>query len=157
MTREQINEFTVRTSNANHSGLVVILFDIVRVYTEDAMSCYEQSDMIGYVKNLELSKMSLNELMSCFSPAVHPGGRVLSVLRFIYGKLVKSVVKREPQELDRCLNMLNKMRETFAELNKKDNEPPVMKNTHQVYAGLTYGKGTLNESVISSSNRGFQV
>ena len=157
MTKEQINEFTLRTSSANHSGLVVILFDIVHVYTEDALKNYDLNDINAYIRNLELSKRALNELMSCFSPTAHPGGNVLSVLRFIYGKMVSSVVKREPQELARCLKMLDSLREAFAKLSEKDKEGPVMKNTHQVYAGLTYGKNTLNESVMNSSNRGFKA
>ena len=34
-----------------------------------------------------------------------------------------------------------------------------MRNVHQVYAGLTYGKGTLNESIqgVDYGTRGYQV
>ena len=33
-----------------------------------------------------------------------------------------------------------------------------MKNTHQVYAGLTYGKGTLSESTMGDTyNRGYKA
>lgn len=32
-----------------------------------------------------------------------------------------------------------------------------MKNGQQVYAGLTYGKGTLNETVYQENTRGFKA
>ena len=36
---------------------------------------------------------------------------------------------------------------------------PIMKNTHTVYAGLTYGKGYLNETYdpLSQQSRGFKA
>ena len=42
-------------------------------------------------------------------------------------------------------------------LRNDKNSGAVMGNAQEVYAGLTYGKGTLNESTISQSNRGFTV
>ena len=47
----------------------------------------------------------------------------------------------------------------FVHLHELDNEGAVMQNVHQVYAGLTYGKGTLNESIqgVNYEKRGYQV
>ncbi|OYO98714.1 flagellar protein FliS, partial [Lachnotalea glycerini] len=46
----------------------------------------------------------------------------------------------------------------FTEVAKKDDSPVLMGNTQQVYAGLTYGKGSLTESFSNQgSNRGFRV
>ena len=49
------------------------------------------------------------------------------------------------------------MRSAFAQISNKDNDGAVMRNTQQVYAGLTYGKGVLNEAAIDpdSARRGF--
>jgi flagellar protein FliS len=34
---------------------------------------------------------------------------------------------------------------------------PVMDNSQSVYAGLTYGRGSLNENLVGNANRGFLV
>ena len=159
MTKEQIQEFTLRTSQSNHSGLILILTDIDKVYMGDAISAYMSGDTEQYNRFIELAKRSHNELMNTMNPKDALGLRVLSILRYIYGRLVASQVKRAPQELDRCMNMLDTLRVGFEHLHELDHEGPVMKNTHRVYAGLTYGKGVLNESLGSTdySNRGFTV
>jgi len=157
MTNEQIKEFTLRTTNSNHSGLILVLFDVVKVYATDAMTAYQNNDG-EYIKNIRLAKKAHNELMSAINPADELGRKVLKIFRFIYKKLVNSEVRHSPDELDRCIVMLDNLRVGFEKLHSLDDEAPVMKNTHQVYAGLTYGKGTLSESMVGDTyNRGFQA
>lgn len=159
MTNEQIKEFTLRTSSANHTGLMLILFDMEKIYVEDALLAYSNNEIDDYLRNMDLAKKTHNELMSGIEPTDELGKRYLSILRFIYSKQINSCVKRVPDELDRCQRMMDNLREGFRHLNELDNEEPVMKNTHKVYAGLTYGKGTLNESVQGTdySSRGFKA
>ena len=68
-------------------------------------------------------------------------------------------MKRSPQDLELVKGMLGQLRVAFEELHRLDTDGPVMKNTHQVYAGLTDGRGTLNESTlgVDYSNRGFKI
>ncbi len=158
MTREQIKEFTLRTTSSNHSGLILVLFDVVKVYVSDALEGYKNSDMDLYYTNIKLAKKAHNELMSCINPRDELGKQVLSIFRFIYGCMISSELKRKPCELDRCLLMLDNLRVGFEHLHQLDDEEPVMKNTHQVYAGLTYGKGVLNESIEGNHmSRGFRA
>ena len=158
MTKEQIKEFTLRTSNSNHSGLILVLFDVVNVYISDSLNAYNAGDIDVYTKSIRLAKKAHNELMSCINPRDELGRRVLSIFRFIYGKMASSEAKRCPDELDRCKGMLDNLRVGFEKLHSIDTDGPVMKNTHQVYAGLTYGKGTLSESTMGDTyNRGFKA
>lgn len=158
MTKEQIKEFTLRTTNSNHSGLILVLFDVVNVYISDSITAYNSGDKDEYLKNIRMAKKSHNELMSCINPGDALGKKVLLVFRFIYGKLASSEAKRSPDELDRCQGMLDNLKVGFEKLHSIDTEGPVMKNTHQVYVGLTYGKGTLSESTLGDTyNRGFKA
>ena len=50
-----------------------------------------------------------------------------------------------------------KMKESFLEVAKQDTSAPVMQNTQPVFAGLTYGRNSLNESLAGDQNRGFKV
>lgn len=159
MTKEQINEFTLRTTQANHSGLVIILFEIEDIYLDDAMVCYNNADLDGFLRNLEMAKRAHHELISSMNTEHATGYKVWNILRYTYKLLIQSSAKKDASGLDRVKAMLCKLKASFAVISEKDTEPPVMKNTHQVYAGLTYGRGKLNESYGAAdySNRGFRI
>ncbi len=159
MTKEQIQEFTRRITQENHSGLILVLCDMEQVYLEDALHAYEQGEQSVYLKNAEMAKQCMHELITCFSSEDKLGRQVITILRFLYGKLARSVVRKEPDELDRCAGMIDNLRVGFEHLHTLDKEGPVMQNTHQVYAGLTYGKGTLQESIqgVNYESRGYQI
>ena len=159
MTQEQKQEFTRRISQENHSGLILVLCDIFHTYGNDAIAAYEADDMIAYLQTIGQARRTMQELIDCFSKEDALGRNVIDIFRFIYGKLVRSEVHREPDELDRCIHIVDNLRVGFVHLHELDNEGAVMQNVHQVYAGLTYGKGTLNESIqgVNYENRGYQV
>lgn len=159
MTQEMKQEFTRRVSQENHSGLILVLCDIFHTYRNDAMTAYEAGNETAYLQNIELARRTMQELIDCFSKEDALGRNVIAILRFVYGKLVRSEVRRQPDELDRCVQMVDNLRVGFAHLHELDNEGAVMQNVHQVYAGLTYGKGTLNESVqgVNYESRGYQI
>lgn len=159
MTQEMKQEFTRRVSQENHSGLILVLCDIFHTYGNDAMTAYEAGNETAYLQNIEQARRTMQELIDCFSKEDPLGRNVISIFRFIYGKLVRSEVRRQPDELDRCVQMVDDLRVGFVHLHELDNEGAVMQNVHQVYAGLTYGKGTLNESVqgVNYESRGYQI
>ncbi len=159
MTQEQKQEFTRRISQENHSGLILVLCDIFHTYGMDAMAAYEAENMTTYLQTIGQARRAMQELIECFSKEDPLGRNVIAILRFIYGKLVRSEVRRQPDELDRCVQMVDDLRVGFVHLHELDNEGAVMQNVHQVYAGLTYGKGTLNESIqgVNYEKRGYQV
>lgn len=158
MTKEQIQEFTLRTTQANHTGLMLVMVDVERVYINDAIGCYAKSDLEGYKQNIELAKRVHQELMDAINPANEGGARLLRVLRYMYSLLATSQSKRMPHKLEDCLSLFDNIYKLFTRLNELDTDEAVMKNTHQVYAGLTYGKGFLNESLGDDyRRRGFTV
>ena len=55
--------------------------------------------------------------------------------------------------------MIKGLKESFEEVAKQDGSGPVMENTQQVYAGLTYGRDSLSEVTMygNMANRGFRV
>lgn len=159
MTQEQKQEFTRRISQENHSGLILVLCDIFHTYGSDAMAAYAADDRAAYLQNIGQARRTMQELIDCFSKEAALGRNVIAILRFIYGRLVRSEVRRQPDELERCVQMVDDLRVGFVHLHELDNEGAVMQNVHQVYAGLTYGKGTLNESIqgVNYENRGYQI
>lgn len=48
---------------------------------------------------------------------------------------------------------MESLHSAFEEVAKQDTSGAVMQNTQQVYAGLTYGKGKLNEVFMNGNER----
>jgi flagellar protein FliS len=58
----------------------------------------------------------------------------------------------------RVLKNFRNLHDAYAELEKEDTSDKLMGNTQKVYAGLTYGKYSLNEDVTAVSyNRGLMA
>ena len=51
---------------------------------------------------------------------------------------------------------MDELGDAFEQLAEQDKSKPLMGNTQKVIAGITYGKGTLNESLMGNqASRGF--
>lgn len=158
MTREQVQEFTRRATQENHSGLMLVLCDMEQVYMADAVAAYDNGSD-DYAITIDKARRVLNELIDCFDRTDIQGRHMVSVLRYIYGRLVSASIKGDPCDIGQCSVLLGRLRVALEELHRVDDEGPVMKNAHQVYAGLTYGRGVLNESTLGTdySSRGYKI
>lgn len=159
MTKETIQDFTLRISQANTGGLVVILYDIILAYLKDALNAYEAGQMDDYVVNMKRAQKSHQELMKTLNMKESVADDIMTLYVFVNKKLIDAAIKRQPENIDVCIEILEKLKIGFVEVAKQDKEPPIMQNAHQVYSGLTYGKGNLNESLDldGQMSRGFRV
>ena len=61
-------------------------------------------------------------------------------------------------ELAHVEEIMSKLHAAYETVSKQDESSPVMANTQTVYAGLTYGRNNLNESLADQgSSRGFRA
>lgn len=157
MTREEINIFTNRISNANPSQLVVIMYDMAVDYLKSAMRYLEQQSMSEYTEELKRGKRVINNLTSVLDMQYPIAGNLLSIYLYINNAIVRAYARGKGDELPRCIGMLEKLRTAFLEVSRQDTRDVVMENTQQVYAGLTYSKNSLNETMNGDFNRGFTV
>ena len=70
-----------------------------------------------------------------------------------------SIVKREPVDLEGIQRVMKNLQTAFEEISKEDKSAPLMENTQKIYAGLTYGRGVLNEIAfnVNEANRGYRA
>ena len=120
MTQEQKQEFTRRISQENHSGLILVLCDIFHTYGMDAMAAYEAGNMTTYLQSIGQARRRKQELIDCFSGEDALGKDVFIIFRFIYGKLVRSEIRRQADELDRCIHIVDHLRVGFVHLHEID-------------------------------------
>ena len=159
MTKEQINTYTMRITQANTSGLAVVLYDMVLDYINESREPYENGETEEYERKLQQAQAGLQQLMQMSKMDTQVGCDVMSLYLFIDRQLLMSIVKRQPVHLTESIEYLNRLRAAFQEIHQADTDAPLMQNTQQVYAGLTYGRGYLNENSdpMEAHNRGLKA
>ncbi|MCQ2506474.1 MAG: flagellar protein FliS [Lachnospiraceae bacterium] len=157
MTQENLRDYTLRITQASQSELVVIMFDIILSDIEDAKEDYRMLRIDDYVKDLRHAQKFVQELMSVLDYSFSISYALMSLYVFVRKTLVAAEIGRRPEKLDHAVSVLEKLRTGFVGVSEQDKSGPVMQNAQQVYVGMTYGHGTLNESVIDASDykRGF--
>ncbi len=159
MTKEQIQTYTLRVSQASPCELVVIMYDIILDDVQSAREAKKAGDDKKYQADLTHATKMLNELMDSldFSQAI--SFRLMSLYIYVNKMLAKARVSRKTATLSDVEMVIEKLRVGFDGIKEQDKNGPVMQNVQQVYAGLTYGKGTLNETYLNAQdyNRGFKA
>ncbi|MCR5301162.1 MAG: flagellar protein FliS [Lachnospiraceae bacterium] len=158
MTKERKQEYTLRITNASASGLIVILYDLAIEYIENAKECFLVQDHEGAKAGCASAGRVLGDLISSLDFSYEISFPLFRIYEFISKEVSMAVIKNDSSALDGAERLLSSLKESFAKIAQQDDSGPVMSNTQSVYAGLTYGKGTLNESTsYSSDNRGYTV
>lgn len=158
MKKEKISDYTLRISQSNRSQLVVVVFDMTMEYLEEATLCYDKGDLEDFVQITKKARACVYELMTSLDTKYKIAVELMQIYIYMNKLLIQSVIKKEPQDFPAIKRMVRTLRGAFEEIAKQDSSAPLMGNAQQVYAGLTYGKGTLSESFSSQDiNRGFCV
>jgi len=155
MTPEQNKDYARRISQANRTELTVIVYDITLQHLKDSVCAYDNGNIEEYRHSIKLAQRFLCELMSTLDLKIPLAVSLLRLYEFAQKIIVHCDIAGTTEDLDVATRILSRLRDSFSKISSQDTEGPVMENTEPVYAGLTYGKGKLNETEIPSGNRGF--
>lgn len=157
MNKDAIQAFATRVTTASRSELIVILYEMILTEIAEARKAYEKNDLEAFDKELKRAQKYVNELIVPLDYHYEISYDLLSLYLFVNKRIITAIVKRNPLSLDSAESILKKLLIGFEGVSKQDKSGPMMRNTQQVYAGLTYGKGTLNETYLNpdNKNRGF--
>jgi flagellar protein FliS len=157
MTDELKHEFTRRISSANSTELVVILYDMVLCYTDDAEEALKTDNDHEFFSSISRIRNCINELMCSLHMEYEPASALLSLYRYCIRKLSTAGIRKSIAALDEIRKVMKPLRDSYAELVSLNTSGPVMNNSETVYAGFTYGKNDVNESLVGNTNRGMLV
>lgn len=157
MTNDTIKAYTLRISEANKSEIIVCVFEIAEIYMEDAIEAHTDGNMEEFAANCAKASRCINDLLDALDYSYELAFPLMRIYQFMIKELSLSSVKYDVSTVKRIQAMLTKMKLSFEEIASKDSSNSVMTNTQSVYAGLTYGKNSLNESISGDLNRGFKV
>jgi len=153
MKKEAIQMFATRVTQASKSELIVILYDMILTEIAEAKEAYRLEDMVTFDTELKKAQKYVNELIVVLDFGYEVAYDLVSLYLYVNKRIITAVIKRNPISLDSAESVLNKLLVGFEGVSKSDSSGPMMRNTQQLYAGLTYGKGKLNEVYIDPNNR----
>ena len=158
MTDELKKEFTLKITQANSTELIVILYDMILVYMEEATEFWEQKDREEYLNSLRKIRNCIGELMDSLNHDYEIARNMYSLYVFFLKEIVKAQTTKEGvKHMENIKPMIESLREAYNQIAVENKSGPVMRNTQTVYAGLTYGKKDVNVNLEQLSNRGFRA
>lgn len=154
MTSERKKEFTRRIAQATPISMITVLYDMTLVYLEDAKAAPRGEKK--FVQEIHHAQDCLMELLNSLVIKYEPAAALRELYLYMHRELSKAIVTGSVEPLAQPESILVRLRDAYLELEKTGSFEPVMDNTQQIYAGLTYGKKSLVESLAQPvNNRGF--
>lgn len=157
MTKEKINEFTLKISQANKSEIIVILFDMALQYITDATDACSKEDYAVMRDNCGYAGKVVSDLIGSLNYNNELAVALRGCYTFIQSQISLALIKRRIDELNVAKRMLTELRGSFEEVAKQDTSGPMMGNSETVYTGLTYGRKAYLDNLTTEVSRGFKV
>ena len=145
MTREKVQEFTLRITRANSTQLVVVLYDMTISYLEDAKNAKEREE---FAEALRKVRGCINELLLSLKPGSELSRNLGNLYLFFLRHLAAALRLFDAQMVAEIIPLFEKLRDAYKEATADNTEEPLMANAQDVYAGFTYGK-TAQASEVS--------
>ena len=150
-------EFTRRLSQCNKGEMIVIMYDIVFAYMDEAKQAHKADSYEEYKLAVKKSQGAIDTLIGALD-FKYSIAKDLHRL-YVYAKncLAKAIYQNRTDGIEEADKILKRLYTSFCEAAKSDASGPLMQNTQQVYAGMTYGRKSLNENYFEDNHRGFFV
>lgn len=153
MKKDVVQAFATRVTMATKSELIVILYEMILTEINEAREAYNKGDFAIFDRELKKAQKYVNELIVPLDYHYRVSYDLVSLYLFVNKRIITAIIRKDPEPLTGAEAVMNKLYIGFEGVSKSDKSGPVMRNTQQLYAGLTYGRGTLNETYIDPSNR----
>lgn len=148
-------EFTRRVSQCNKGELIVITYDIVFAYIKEARDAYEKNDYETYKDAIKKAQKSIEVLKQALNYQYPISKDLYKLYVYASNAMAKAIYQNRLDGIEEAERILKRLYDSFCEAAKTDTSGPLMRNTQQVYAGITYGRRDLNENFIEDTHRGF--
>ena len=157
MTREMKQIFTRRITQANRTQPVVILYDMVLEYLKEAIAAQEIDCIQEYKKDMQCARNCISELRNSLDFNYEISRNLFAIYAFADRELASEMHSIKKDALSQIAGMFQKLRDAYYTISKEDHSQPLMQNAQNVYAGYTYGRTDVNESLYSGAARGYCV
>lgn len=146
----------MRITSANKSELIVIIYDII----EENLTLAEEAldnKKVDFKPHLKKALPFVKELLISLNMEYEISHTLASLYIYVMRCLNFALVSGKKEEIESAKKVIKKLGHSFRKIAETDNSLPLMENTQKVYAGLTYGKGHLDETMTNDVSRGFRI
>lgn len=159
MKKEKLQEFATRVTQANRSELVIVIYEAALESISEGKAWLEKGEITEARSEIDRAKGFVDELLHSLDLKYQISHYLRQLYIYVYHELCYGIALRDTARFDHASDVLKGLLPGFQEVAKQDTSGPVMENTQQIYAGLTYGRGSLNETIAVgvSPNRGFEA
>lgn len=158
MKKEDKQHFTLRITQANPTELVVILYEMLLCYLEDALEALGRKEDQDFHEAARKARGCLNELTASLHMEYEPAPALMQLYMFCIRRLALGEARRDGEMLGEIKRVILPLRDAYEQIAGQNGAGPVMNNSQTVYAGLTYGRNTLTENMADQgANRGMLV
>lgn len=153
MTNEKKQAFTRRITQANRTQLVVILYEMLLVYLEDANDAYSRDNKQEFVQNLNMVRECIKEMRVSLNFEYDISMNLFALYCFADKEVAADIYGYKTDNLNVVRMIFTKLHDAYQTVSKKDDSAPLMDNIQTVYAGITYGRTDINESFMDNNER----
>ena len=158
MDKDKKQAYTRRITQANSTEMVVILYDMTLDYIEEAAGALgDDHDPSEFIEVISKIQGCISELIESLHMEYKPADELRMLYDFCIRRIAVSQAKRDAAILDEVSRVIRPLRDAYSKIVDKNPGGPVMGNSQTVYAGLTYGKDDLIESLSTNAGRGYLV
>lgn len=157
MTEEAKKIMAARVTQANRSELIVCLYDLIEISMKEAEELLAQGDRDGFKRELYRAQRSLRELTATLDMQYEISKQLMPLYLYANRLMIDALRTYKSDQFGDIRKVLGPLGDAFRGVAKEDSSPALMEHTQQIYAGLTYGRGTLNETMMSGNSRGYQA
>lgn len=142
--------------NATRGQLLCITYELLLEKIELARQKEGQERKVEAKKAIDIVQMLAGDLD--FNVAISRD--LFRIYVYVQGLLIQS---KDLHKLEEAYRLIEKIYVGFKEAVKQEEMQqgkagtPSIQNAEVIYAGMTYGKGNLNEISLGSNNRGFEA
>lgn len=156
MDRERVMDFTRRISQCNRSGLTLITYEILFAYLEDMKQAHGEQNQEEFKQSAHEVTRCINQLINTLNFEYGIAGQLYPIYQYCKEQIAMSLIKNDLSGANLAEKLLKELYEAFSGVAKEDMSLPLMQNSEQVIAGMTYQKDQLSEySVTGEEKRGF--
>lgn len=159
MNATLVKEFQGRIINATQQDLVVINYEMFLAEIDVAINEVHASDTKAYHKATHMAHKLLRELSDNLDFQYDISRDLMSLYIYIGKKLIEASMNHQLEDLEEIKRIVLVLLQGWKEAEAKvvSNQGAMIQNAQKVYAGLTYGKSSLNETVYQDASRGFKA
>ena len=148
-------DFQRRLSQCNKGEMIVIMYDILFAYLEEAKEEHNAGNYEGYKDAIKQGQATLDMLMNALDFKYDISKELYRLYVTSKNLLSKAIYQNRTDGILEAEEIMKRLYQSFCEVAKADTSGAIMKNTQKVYAGMTYGRSSLNENLVNDNNRGF--